>query len=319
MKLLEEYCNDDQGLTMDRIIQYLENESGQTFERKAIYRDIDVINEITDLQVNRKAGLKAYRVKKENALTKEEIEIITNSLLTAKFISQEDTKEIIRKLHQLAGLSRDKSITKIRLQDRIKNQNSHVIKNIEMIREAIRNNRKIQFDYVKYDIHKEMHTEKEKCIISPYENAWYQDFYYLLGCFAENKISHYRVDRIMNLKILEIERKSMSEIMGRGKEFNIAEYMSKLVGMSSGYEENVVIKFKNEYLGEVIDTLGDKVSIGEAGPDDFLLRARIMINKKFYRWVLGFGAGAVIEKPDTVKQEIFHRIRQQVDNYKELS
>lgn len=326
LRLLEKYSNSEQGITMDQILQELTKEdTEQTFERKAIYRDLDIISELTELKVIRKAGVKKYKVLRKNTLTQEEVEIITNSLLTAKFISKEETEEIITKLHRLVGHSRDKSLPKIRLDYRVKNEDIDVIQNIKRIRDAIKQNKKIRFDYVKYSVNVKQEglnqegvipkIEKENCVVSPYENVWYQDFYYLLGCFEEKKISHYRIDRMENIQILGEKRKNISEILGPGREFNVAEYMSRIVGMSSGYEEHVKLRFRNEHLSEVIDRFGNKVRIKQEGSEHFLMRAKLVINKKLKHWVLSFGSGVVVLQPDELRKEISEMIQDQVKNY----
>jgi len=263
--------------------------------------------------------LKAYMVEKKTAFTKEEVEIITNALLTARFISKKDTRDIIGKLHRLTGFYRDKTITDIvRLDDRVKIRNDDVkIKqNISLIREAISKDRKIQFNYVKYNTKKSLVIEKQNCVVSPYEAVWYQDYYYMLGNYDGDRISHYRVDRMKEVKILEDRRKNISEIIGAGKQFNVAEYMSRLFGMSSGVEDVVVIMFKKNCIGDVIDSLGDKVSIQDNGPEYFTLRARVLINKKFVKWVLSFGDGAVVKEPVSLRQEIVETIKSQIEAYK---
>lgn len=236
--------------------------------------------------------------------------------MTAKFIPKEDTQNIINDLLLETGLNRDKTLTKnIRIMDKVKSTNPDVISNIEKIREAIKKNQKIQFDYVKYDISKKLNIDKQSCIVSPYEDVWYQDYYYMLGNYSDDKISHYRVDRIRNIKLLKDKRKNISEIVGIGREFNATEYMSKLIGMSSGNEERVVIRFKNEYIGEVIDSLGEGVTILKDGLSHFTLSARVLVNKKFTRWVLGFGDGALVKSHDNLRNEIIKSVQCQADLY----
>ncbi len=234
MKILEEHCSGPENITMEQIIDQLANESGCSSDRKAIYKDIDAICAATNLRVERKTGMKDYRVSKANVFSKEEVEIITNAMLTAKFISKAETSAIIKKLHQSAGLSRAKTgAGSIILQDPVKPPDAKVLQNIKIIKEAIQQNKKLQFDYVKYNSSKKRYIEKERCLVSPYVNVWYQDFYYMLGSFDNERISHYRADRMTNIQLTYEARKSITDLTGSHRQFDVYEYLGKMVGMSS--------------------------------------------------------------------------------------
>ena len=53
------------------IVDQLERESGQSVNRKAIYRDIDAISASTGLEIEGKPGGHGYLVKRSDALTRE--------------------------------------------------------------------------------------------------------------------------------------------------------------------------------------------------------------------------------------------------------
>lgn len=302
---------------MNQILDKLEKVSERSYERKAIYNDIGVLNTLTDLNIHYDRRLRAYSVSKSNVFSKEEIEIITNAVLTAKFISHQETSHIINEFHGLTGYFQDRAaLNNIRIEDRIKITQVDVAINIKAIREAIKCNKKIQFDYSKYNTHKDFVIEKHDCIVSPYEDVWYQDFYYMLGNFEDKKISHYRVDRMKDIKILDLPRKSINEVMGNYQGFNLAEYMSKNIGMSSGKEDFVTIKFRGEQIGEIIDNLGDKVSVIEDNTDYFTLRARVNINKKFVKWILSFGDNAYVLKPKSLREEVEQSAERLYESYR---
>lgn len=307
LKIFQDYCGDKNGITMEQLLSKLsQNYNGlKTFERKTIYRDIEIINTLTDLEIRFNRSFRAYSVNSRKKLSVEEIEVITNALLTAKFITKQNTRDLIKKFHDLTGFKKDKAVlNNIIVEDRVKIPQVDTTKNIEIIRKAIRSNKKIQFHYGKYNSKKQFIIEKNNCIVSPYENVWFQDFYYMLGNYKENILSHYRVDRLMEIKILDEQRKNISEITGNKQGLNVAEYMSKIIGMSSGNEEFVTIIYKKQYINEVIDTLGRNVSIYEQDQEHFTLIARVIISKKLTKWILGFGDGAIVVSPNSLKDDV---------------
>ena len=306
-KIFEECSRNEAGITMSTIQQRLSTEGDKQYDRKVIYQDIQILNDLLNLKITYDQKNRLYRSNFVQKLTDGELEIIVNALLIAHFISIKDTSEIIKHIYHLNGSDFSKALGKtVHLEDRVKNSNEqvHIIKNIKSIREAIKSNKKISFDYYKYNREKEFELQKNDCVVSPYEMVWFQDYYYLLGHYTGDKISHYRLDRIVNLKTLAENRKSITIIMRNQRGFKIADYMSRLVGMSSGDTQNVMIRFSNEFIGEIIDTLGNEVSIINEEGNTFILNADMLINKKLVRWILSFGNGAQVIFPNSLIEEV---------------
>ncbi len=46
------------------------------------------------------------------------------------------------------------------------------------------------------------------------------------------------------------------------------------------------------------------------------MNTMVLLNKKFTKWILGFGAGAEVQKPDALRQEIIKTIEKQLESYK---
>lgn len=306
-RIFEECRKNEQRISMGQVLAKLGSDGEKSYERKVIYRDIEILNDLLDMKIEYDQKAKAYHCSGHSGLTKEELEIVTNALLNARFLSKEETSDIIDRLYSISNyeLKQIGSGT-VRLENRIKNSNVqiNVARNIKTIREAIKSNKKLCFDYYKYDTDKQYEIEKKDCVVSPYETTWFQDYYYMLGHFEGHRLSHYRLDRMFNIKIINVPRMSISNITGSQHSFDIAEYISKLVGMSSGEQTSVTIRFKNEYIGEVIDTLGERVSIMDDGGETFILRTDLLINKKLVRWILSFGNGTMVQSPESLAEEV---------------
>jgi len=88
--------------------------------------------------------------------------------------------------------------------------------------------------------------------------------------------------------------------------------------MSSGYEDTVVIKFKSENIGEVIDYFGDKITIRDNGAGYFIMRARVLINKKLAKWILSFGDGGVAQEPESLRLQIAQTVKKQLELYSDI-
>ena len=290
---------------MKELKEWLDNrlELGE-FDRRTIYRDLFLINSITNLSVEYKKNLKAYRVSLFEKLSEPELSIIVNAIISARFNTEQETQAMADKLYLLAGYAKMSSGTH-QIKDRIKlGSGADTLDKIETIQNAIKNNMKILFDYRKYTLNKKFEIVRTDCRVSPYKILWQNDRLYLVGNYENNDFSHYRIERICNLRELRERRKPISDIIGYGRQFDEAEYLRKAVGLSRGNAAQVIIKFQNECIGEVFDSLGKNVQIRDNHDGTFLLCDDVTKNKKFTRWLLGFGALAEVIKPKELRDEV---------------
>ena len=66
----------------------------------------------------------------------------------------------------------------------------------------------------------------EDYIVSPYALSWVDDNYYLVSHHAKynGELTHYRIDRMSDINILDMKRTSIKEVTG-DQEFNVAKYL----------------------------------------------------------------------------------------------
>ena len=110
----------------------------------------------------------------------------------------------------------------------------------------------------------------------------------------------------------------MSEEKRAGREdfeaIDLAKYVGKAFGMYSGNEETVILRFKKDLLGVVMDRFGTEVSIRKDGE---YLRARVnvLVSGQFFGWLCGIGGGITIEGPEKVRKEYKDRLLLLAENY----
>jgi predicted DNA-binding transcriptional regulator YafY len=282
------------------------NEKGELgeFDRRVFYRDLSLLNEITNLSLEYAPRSRAYIVKRKEALSKAELTVIINAILSARFDSESETRSLANKLYAFAG----KPITPgsgFRVENRVKlGDDKDTLAKIDFIRRAIDGGFKILFDYQKYNIAKNYEVIRRGCLVSPYAVLWHNDRMYLVGNFEGNTFSHYRIERICHCKETNEPSKPVSEIVGYGRRFDEAEYLRKMSGVASGKSTRVVIKFKNGYLGDVLDAFGKKACVKGNGDGTFTFDDEVVVNKKLIHWILGFGGAAEAVRPLALRKEI---------------
>lgn len=306
LEILERESDDENKLTMKEILERLEIR-GIKAERKAISRDIKLLTDygydIVSYGDNREGYFMASR-----KFSVPELRLLMDAVLSAKFISLKQSKELIKKLKSLTSSNLAKKLqNQLYIDERIKTSNDFVCENVDMINEAINLNKKIAFKYYSYTIDKQFiaHKGGDEYIRSPYSLAWYDDKYYMIcGHDKYNDLAHFRVDRMRHIRILEEDRRNFKEVSKYNNGFDTADYVNSVFNMFTGTEETVKIKFHKDLINVVIEKFGEEVSLRKLDEEHFEVRVKVKISEGFFSWVLQFGPKAEILYPEAVREEM---------------
>ena len=306
-ELLEAITFAKKQVSMSELKEYLaEKMELEEIDRRTIYRDILLINSISNINIAYDQKSRKYRTEFRQKLSDAELIIAVNAIISSKFNTADESDDFADKLYKIAGYP-EKPKRAHKIKGRIKMGEGDILEKINFVQKAIENGMKICFDYHKYTLNKKFEIVRQNCLVSPYRILWQNDSLYLVGNFEGNDFSHYRFERLTNLREVNEKRKPISDIIGN-RLFDEAEYLRQAVGLSRGVATRVVIKFKNEYLAEVFDNLGLNVVVKDNGDGTFTLDDTVLLNKKFTCWVLSFGDSAKVLKPDTLRTQISNTI-----------
>ena len=179
-----------------------------------------------------------------------------------------------------------------------------------MIHQAISNKKQISFKYFEYTIYKKKRYRNNggRYIASPYALTWDDENYYMISYYEKyNNITHFRVDKMEDIEILEIK--------SHDAEINIAEYTKKIFSMFVGEEENIRIKFDNSLLGVVLNRFGKNTIIQKVNKDSFMAVLEVEISPTFWGWIFQFGNNAEILYPEHVRDKFVEYINKVKSNY----
>ena len=101
-KILNENTNDDNGITMPQIIEKLES-YGISADRKTIYMDIEELRNYGMDILSEKRGAHYYYFVGSRLFELAELKLLVDSVQSAKFITEKKSKELIKKLGELAS------------------------------------------------------------------------------------------------------------------------------------------------------------------------------------------------------------------------
>ena len=300
-KILMENTDEAHGITMSQILSLLEK-NDISADRKSIYRDIVALEEL-GLYVEKEKVGKNYLYKVvEKQFEIAELKLLVDSVSASRFITEKKSRELIGKLESLVSKYEAKELQRsIVVAGRNKTQNESIYYNVDAIHLAMNENRQISFEYLQWNLNKELVPRKEKpYVVSPWSLLWDQENYYLLAFDEEEGImKNYRVDKMRRISSLDEKRIGREEF----EKLDMSSYAEKVFGMFYGREETVTILAKNYLIGVVLDRFGTDIPVRKEDDEWIRFRATVAISGQFFGWLLSFGKDMKLISPENVVTE----------------
>ena len=275
-------------------------EHGIDSHRTTIYADIDLLNESGYEIMCRRGRSNMYYVA-DRSFSNPEVHILMDAVQAASFITEKKTVELVDKIAQLAGSQKGLVLKNniVSFND-AKSTNEAIYYNVNTIIDAINLKKKIIFLYFDYDInhHKVYRRDGHHFVISPLATVFANGNYYVLSYYPKyGTISHYRVDRMERVDIIEDD----AEFPPKEMNFDVANYKKQLFGMFSGETTSVTIELHKSLVDVVFDLFGDDTKITACGEEKIRITVDVQVSDLFFGWCSSFGNKLVIIEPKTVK------------------
>lgn len=306
-KILYEQTDEEHFLTTAQLIQILEEQYGIRSHRQTIKTEIELL---------RQFGLEIEEVKstqnRYNLFGRKfdapELKLLIDAVESSKFITAGKSKELVEKLSSLASNHVAASLKRnVSCEGRIKPGNERIYFIIDAINEAINANKKISFQYFKYNVRKEKKLKRdgESYVITPLHLVWNGDCYYMVGVYDyKQRLGSFRVDRIAKCPTILQEDGTPAP-----EDFNIDEYINTTFHMFNSQREEVELICDNEVMDSIIDRFGEDVTTYAYNMTAFRAVVNIAVSHVFYSWVFGFGGKVKIKGPENVKEKYSEMLR----------
>lgn len=301
LRILEKYSDYRHRLTQKDIIDLMERDYGVSCERKTVSRNIGDLAD-AGYEIERRDG--GYYLD-SRTFEDSELRLLIDSVLSSRHIPEKQAADLIEKLMGQSSVYFKNSLRHIYSLEHSEHEESNdLFWNLECIGEAIDRNRKIAFYYNKYGPDKKLHhtTEREH-VANPYYIAIANGRYYLV---ANNEryddITHYRLEKISGVRILDEPRRPKEEIADfRGGE-GLSGHMVERVYMFSGESCRVVMRVSPDGINDAIDWLGRDIRIEER---DGFFRVETVTNRNAIKyWTMQFGEKVEILEPADLRREV---------------
>ena len=321
-------------ISAENIVGYLQETCGIYAERRSIYRDIEEINKamlIVEEEIDvheaeeriaedESERLIIYDKHKKGFYVRQrhfdlnDIRLLAECVYSAKFIEESKAKKLVNVVCEFVS---EKQAEKIKhnafLTDRVKTINKSVLNNISTINEAMSKEidgekhipEKITFKYLKYSIdnmgNQVERRQGAKYVVSPFQLLINDGNYYLLAYddYARD-IRTYRVDRMKNVSYTGIPRDGQEAF----DKIDLKSYTQRVFSMYGGEKKRVTLRFINPLLDTAIERFGTKdVVYTKVDDTHFSVTAQVEISNQFFGWILGFGNKVKLLSPDDVTDQ----------------
>lgn len=302
VKFLMQHSDEEHPVSTVQIIEELAR-NDISAERKSIYDDMEALR-LFGLDIIQLKGKNGGYYIGERDFELPELKLLVDSIQSSKFITQDKTYKLIKKIEGLASIYDGQLLQRqVYVANRVKSMNESIYYAVDVISDAITQNKKIRYKYFEYTVEKEHRYRHDGAFyeVSPFALIWDDENYYMLAWDSSaEKMKHYRVDKMEKVSLTESEREGISEF----EKVDMSAYTKTVFGMFGGNEQKVKLRFANHLVGAVLDRFGRDTMIIKEGDEHFTFTVNVVVSQQFLAWVFGFGTEAEIVSPDEVREEM---------------
>lgn len=315
-RIMLEKTDEDHALTLAQIIAELEAR-GVTAERKSLYTDFaDMTDKLGVEIIKEQVGRDTFYHVGSRDFELAEVKLLIDAIQSSKFITEKKSRDLIKKLKTFVSEHQAKQLDRqVFVQGRAKTMNESIYYNVDDLHKAIGENKKISFKYYRWNVDKKLEERNHGIVftVSPWALTWDDENYYLVAFDDyDQKIKHYRVDKMKQIELLDEKRAGKEEFKG----FDMAAYSKMNFGMYSGRKEKVKIEFNNYMVGVFIDRFGKDISIVPIDEKNSYTHVDVAISPQFFAWILSLGDEVKITGPEKIVEEMKEYVQGFLDRYK---
>ena len=335
LDILRRYSDEDHRLSQKDIVEILQTEYDMTVERKSIRRNILNLmscgyeieySESVRMVPNRNTGeMEESYIWSDFYLVRDftdgELRLLIDGLLFSKHIPYSQCKELVEKLDKLSNIYFSSRVKHIRSMPDTMPPNKQLFYTIEIIDDAISQRKQVSFQYTSVGLDKKQHPRlnddgsAKKYTVSPYQIAAANGRYYLICCTdPHDNVSHYRLDRIEEIQLLDAPARRQNTVQGLEQGLNLPKHMAEHIYMFPGESAPVTFRMKKHILNDVFDWFGTDVTFSDESDDE--VTARVTINLRAMKlWAIQYGPYVRVLSPLSLAEQVKQGLKEALANY----
>ena len=314
LQIFKQQTDEEHALPAVELAQKLQD-MGIKAERKSLYDDIKALRDAGhDIQLSRALGNVGFYLA-NRTFELPEVRVLMDAVLSASFITHKKTRELIDKLQTLTSAHHALDISKqVYIDKQAKCSNEEILYSIDAIHRAIAKKRRIAFTYHHTNV-ANIRSGKE-FELSPYVLVWENDKYYLVGNYDKyENLSHYRVDRMKKVKILDKRARSFEEVSPYRVRFNTADYVKRSFHMFGGQAIVASLLCEAQAIEILLDKFGQDISIAKTEEGRYRAIIRVNLSEGLIEWLIQFGDIIEVTEPPELRTGITRKLGEIAKSY----
>ena len=334
LEILKKYSDAYHPMKVSDIKARLEKDYEVVVDRKAIRRNLDnLISLGYNIENDECARINKWGEEElvqtnwylEGDFTDSELRLIIDSLLFSSQLPTNQCKNLIEKLQGLSNVYFKNKVKHVINLPSNTSQNADLLYSIEVLDEAIEQNKQVEFSYCTYDTDKKLRPRlnndgtPKKYLVNPYQMVATNGKYYLIANVDKHDdVAHFRLDRIKDIVLKPQPRKPQNKVLGWEQGLRLPEHMAEHLYMFSGKSERVVFIAKKHLMNDLIDWFGKDIRISSDKTQKDEIRVETKVNLKAMKlWARQYGPYVKVISPKNLVDEIKEELLQSVKNYEE--
>lgn len=335
LKILQERTDEKHTLTQQQIGEILENVYDIHADRSAIKRNLDELisvdenilyREITKQHKDRKTGeTEETSIMTDFSYAHEfseaELHMLIDGVLFSRNIPYRQRRDLIDKLGKLSGCYFNKRMNNVWCMSADAPNNTQLFNTIDILDDAIEEKKKVELTYNYFGTDMKLHPtlnqdgSVKRQIINPYQMVASNGRYYLI-CNNDHHqdVKNYRIDRITNIRKLDLPVKPRNEVVGLENGLDMQKYMAQNVYMFSGDVDDVTFRVSRGAVNEVIDWFGKNVRFTEEKDGNILCTVHVSLQAMQY-WAVQYATSVRVLEPESLVCRIREDLKKAAASY----
>lgn len=334
LNILKQYTDENHRLSQKEIAEILEREYGMRVDRKAIKRNLSNLidagydiecSQTTRMIKNKDGSLTESTILSdfylERDFTDAELRLLIDSLLFSKHIPHSQCKELINKIEGLSSRYFRSSMRHVCCMPENTPKNGEIFYTIEVLGEAINNERQVAFKYNDWGTDKKLHPRKDddgnerEYIINPYQMVATNGRYYLICNYDKyDNAANYRIDRITDIRMLDTPVKPMKKVSGFECGLDLPKHMAEHIYMFSDETKRVTFTAQKCIISEIMDWFGNDVRFVDETADEVTAEVRVSCTAMKF-WAMQYAEYVTVTYPESLADEVGCALRNAAKKY----
>ncbi len=314
LDILKEYSDENHRLTQQEIIRLLKANYYMECDRRSVKNNVLYLKEF-GYDIYMDDGYYLGEREFEDA----ELRMLIDSVLFSKNLTQKQAKRLIEKLISMGNRYFSAKVSHIsNLSDMQYADNKQLMYVLDTVNDAISARKKISFIYNDYDVNLMLKPRRDKeYVVNPYQMVANNGHFYLIANYDKyDDISHYRLDRMTFVNILDEKIKPQKEVKDFKNGFSLPKHMAEHIYMFSGPSIPVRILTEEGMMNDLIDWLGKDIRVRKTNiPGQIDVQFNCNEESIFY-WAVQYGMYVEVLEPESLRQRIKESIQNMADKYK---